>query len=230
MRSLRSPEPTCAFRSAARAESIAAAAGGRTDADDQDNPAGSRPTAELTLRVPNATVPAVLNRLAALGRQTDRHLSTRDVTSQVADVNSRVTSARSAIASLRTLYRTASNVGDVIRIESTLSQREAALESLEARQRSLSRQVALATITLQLTQRRHHHAPAPAPKAGHRGGFVGGLDRGWHAFTATAVGLATALGTVLPFLLVIVVLGAIGLVVRRRALARPRPSAVPGDE
>ena len=213
-------------RSAARAESIAAGAGGRTDADDQSSPRGARASAQLTLRVPNSAVPSVLDRLAALGRETDRHLSTRDVTTQVADVASRVLSARSSITALRALYARATKVSDVIQIESSLSQREASLESLEARQRSLGRQVALATLTVQLTQRKAA-TPPPVKPAQHTG-FTGGLDRGWHAFTATVGALALALGVVLPFLLVLAVLAALGLVVRRRL--RPHATAAANTE
>lgn len=203
---------------AGRAETVVTEAGGRTDADDRDAPRGSRPTASLTLRVPNTAVPTVMNRLAALGHVGDRRLSTRDVTQDVADVDSRVTSSRAAIRTLRALYARATKVSDIIRIEATLSQREAQLEAFEARARSLGSQVALASITLELTQRRA--AVAPVEHQPQRGGFVGGLDRGWHAFTAAASGVAVAFGAVLPFLLVLVVIGAGVLVVRRRW--RPR--------
>ena len=65
-------------------------------------------------------------------------------------------------------------------IEGQLAQREADLESLQAQQRALSAQTSFATITLSLVALT---APVAKPKPADRGGFVGGLADGWHAFT-----------------------------------------------
>ncbi len=207
-----------------RAEGIAAAAGGRTDSDDRNTVQSrhARPTADLTLRVPNSQVASVLDRVAALGRERTRQLGTRDVTAEVVDVASRVLSARRAIASLNKLYHRAGRVRDVISIETSLAQREAALESLEARQRALQGQTALATITVSLIGRL-----LPAPTVAHHhsaGGFVGGLHHGWHAFSASVLAVATAVGAVLPFVALFAALGALALVLRRRIHAAPQPT------
>jgi hypothetical protein len=137
-------------------------------------------------------------------------------------VNSRVTSAQQAITRLRTLYTKASKVRDVIAIEDELNTREADLESLQAQQRALTAETSMATITLQLTTagKTHHHAAAK-----HRGGFLGGLGRGWDAFRSVAGWLATALGAILPFLLLALLLALGGRLLWPRA-RRPVP-AVP---
>jgi hypothetical protein len=211
---IRTAELTVDIRGAANvaaradeAEDITARAGGEVDSDDRTT--GTYANATLQLRVPPETLSTTLRALSKLGTEKSRQLSTTDVTEKVADVSSRVASAREAIVTLRTLYSRATKVADVIAVESELASREASLESLEAQQRSLARQTALASITLTL-------APAPrakavvAPAKKHRGGFLGGLGRGWDGFTATAAWLATALGTLLPFLLLLVVLGLAG--------------------
>ena len=169
------------------------------------------------LRVPNAALSGVRAQLATLGTVRSQELQTKDVTSQVADVNSRVGSARAAIAALNRLYAKARTVHDLISVESSLATRQSNLEALEAQQRTLGAQTALATLTLSIDVR------APAVVRHHRhAGFTGGLRSGWDAFTASARALATATGAVLPFAALALLVGAGGLlVVRRRRQTSP---------
>jgi hypothetical protein len=194
--------------------------GGEVDSDDRT--AGKHAYATLRLLVPPDDLRTVLTQLSDLGRETSRSGSTRDVTTEVADVTSRVASAQQAIVRLRTLYGKAAKVRDVISIEDELNSRESDLESLQAQQRALARKTAMATITLQLTTAQKkpvHHAAAK-----HRGGFLGGLGRGWDAFRSAAGWLATALGAVLPFLLLLLVLG-VGARLLWPRTRRPVPAA-----
>ncbi|HZY76208.1 MAG TPA: DUF4349 domain-containing protein [Jatrophihabitantaceae bacterium] len=202
------------------ADRIAVASGGTVYSDDRT--AGRYASASLTLKVPPPSLEPVLNQLAALGKEVQRTSSTKDVTSQVADVSSRVLSARKSLIRLRALYTEATKVGQVIEIESEIATREADLESLEAQQRALSSQTATATIDLSLVAAKH--VPPPAKPHPSRGGFVGGLTHGWDAFVTTMTALVTALGAVLPFLLLVILAGAIGWRWRHRMFRRPRPS------
>ena len=203
-----------------RAESIALGVGGEVDGDDRT--AGRNATASLQRRVPPESLPTVLTQLAALGHESSRQVSTTDVTEKVADVDSRVTSARQSIARLRTLYANAAKVSDIIAIESELNDREADLESLEAQQRALLQQTSMATITLTLQTVAKAVVP-PKPKH-HRSGFLGGLERGWDGFVAAARWIAIAVGTLLPFLVLLALLGIAGRFAWRR---RPHPAPTP---
>ena len=203
-------------RAATLATGITGGAGGRVDADTRAST--GQHSATLVLRVPNAALPGVTRQLAALGTVRSQDLRTRDVTTQVADVNSRVASARAAIAGLTRLYARARTVGELIAVESALSGRQGDLEALEAQQRTLAAQTSLATVTVSIDVR----TPVVAHRA-HRGGFVGGLHQGRHAFTAALRAIATGLGVALPFLVVVLVAAMVGLVVlrrRRRSTAR----------
>ena len=191
-----------------RAEQIAITAGGRVDADNRTS--GAQATAALTLKVPASSLTDLLTRLAALGTEKSRQLSTQDVTAQLVDVTSRVTSARAAIASLEQLYSRATKVSDVIEIETTLAQREADLESMESQQHALQAQTALATVTLELTTA--GSAPQPRPAST---GFTGGLRRGWDNFARAAAWLAAAVGAVLPFAVLFGILAGVAILVRR---------------
>jgi hypothetical protein len=205
------------------ADAIAVREGGEITRDDRSS--GKHASATVVLRVPPATLETTLDALAKLGNERSRQLSTVDVTQRVADVTSRVASAQAAIAQLRVLYRQASRVRDIIRIEQQLTGREADLESLQARQRALADETSLATITLQLVTAK---GPPPSKTHHHRGGFVGGLERGWHGFVAAVSWLAVALGTVLPFLVVLLVAALAAWWTRRRlrrsVIAPPAPS------
>ena len=222
---VRIAEASAVAHAADEADRIALASGGSVYSDDRT--AGKHASASLTLKVPPESLASILNRLAALGKELQRSSSTKDVTSQVADVASRTLSARQSLARLRALYTEATKVGQVIEIESEIATREADLESLEAQQRALSSQTATATINLSLTAAKH---VAPPPKPRHAGGaFLGGLTHGWDAFVTALTALVTALGAVLPFLVVLLIAGALAWRIRRRVRGSraPEPSPTP---
>jgi hypothetical protein len=203
---------------AGEAESTARAAGGVVAGDDRSG-TGASAHATLVLKVPPGRMDAVLDQLSRLGVEQSRTSSTQDVTEDVADIGSRVATMQASIARVRAILSRAERIGDVVAVEGELSKRTTELESLQARQRALAGRVGFATVTLQL-RARSAAAAAPAPD---RGGFAGGLQDGWHAFT-TAVGwLLTALGTLLPFLIVLVPAG----LAIRWALRRTRPATEP---
>jgi hypothetical protein len=213
--------PSLVATQATQAADIAIRVGGQVDSDDRTS--GPHAGATLQLRVPPDAMERTLDALARLGTEKSRESSSVDVTEKVADVNSRVSSARDAIVRLRALYSHATKVGDVIAVEAELSQREADLESLQAQQRTLDGQTAMATITLSLVTAPRAVA-APAKK---HSGFLGGLQRGWDGFTGAASWLAAALGAVLPFAALIIVLALAGRAVWNRLPRRAGPTPTP---
>jgi hypothetical protein len=200
------------------AETITVAAGGEVDSDDRTS--GPHATAALQLRVPPDALDETLTRLSHLGTEKTRQSSTTDVTQTVADVRSRVESAQQSIDRLRTLFHKATTVSAIIELEDELSSREADLESLQAQDRALARETSLATITLTLVTAVKHHVP-PATHKKEQRGFLGGLQRGWDGFTAAAAWVAGAIGTVLPFLVLLVALALAGRLLWPRLPRRP---------
>jgi Domain of unknown function (DUF4349) len=209
---------------AAAAGAAARAAGGAVAGDDRSG-SGAGAHATVVLKVPPEKMDAMLDQLGRLGREQSRSSSTQDVTQDVADVDARVASMQASIARVRAILSRAERIGDVVSVEGELSRRTTELESLQARQRALAGQVNYATITLQLTANRAA-APASPPD---RGGFAGGLSNGWRAFTATLDWVFTALGAVLPFLLLALPAAVAWVVLRRRRLsvAPSAPAARP---
>jgi len=192
---------------------------------DPNNPGTA--SATVTLKVPPEALNqgGILDQIGRLGTELSRNETASDVTAQVADVNSREAAAQDSLARLRQLFQHAGNVADLATVENEIAQREADLESLEAQQRTFTQQVAQATITVNLVAT-PKVAPLIAPvKKAHVVGFVRGLRGGWHAFTRTVTGITTAIGAMLPFLIVVFVLGLAALIVRRRLMTRPSDDA-----
>lgn len=177
----------------ASARGIATSAGGFLSSAD-----GGGSSMRMSLRVPAEQYEAVADKLAALGELTNRTETSQDVTAQVADVNSRVGSMTASVARVRALLASATDISDVIAIESELAVREANLESLQQQQAALSGQVALSTISLSLTAETKD-AAKPEPLV-NDSGFVAGLKSGWTAMGGFLGGFAVVLGAVLPFL------------------------------
>lgn len=190
--------------------------------DTSTNQKGKEVRSILVLRVPADSFDATLNRLATLDHLVSKARSEKDVTTAVADIDSRVRSAQRSITTLRRLFGRASRLGDIIRLESELSQRESDLESLQAQQRVLSDKTTMSTITMTLELPPPGANPKPKPdQAG--GGFVSGIHQGWKALLDTAVAIGHGLGVVLPLgTVVLLLLAFVAWMVRRFA---PHPRA-----
>jgi Domain of unknown function (DUF4349) len=191
---------------------------------DPNNPGAASATVILKV-LPDTLEHGILDQIGQLGTELSRNETASDVTAQVADVNSREAAAQDSLTRLRQLFQHAGNVADLATVENEIAQREADLESLEAQQRTFTQQVAQATITVNLVAT-PKVAPLVAPvKKAHVVGFVRGLRGGWHAFTRTVTGITTAVGALLPFLVVLFVLGLAALIVRRRLMTPPSDDA-----
>jgi hypothetical protein len=172
----------------------------------------------FTLKVPAPALEGLMGRLAATGQLTARSEQADDVTDQVADLQGRLETEQASVNRVRALMAQATSVGDVVTIEDELTQREANLDSLRKRLAAVSAQVAMSTLTVELT-------PVPGARPAGHGGFLGGLAAGWHALGVAGGALLAALGMALPFLVLIAALGGLALLGRR--ILRQRRSAPP---
>jgi hypothetical protein len=218
-----------------RAKQIVTSAGGRLDRE-QSTSDGGESSSTIVFKIPPDRYPAVVEQLGReLGNRKSLNLGTEDVTQQIADVDSRVKSSKAALDQVRKFLARANTIAEVLKVEREISSREAELESLQARQRSLAAQTALGTLTLNI---KRLVAPTPTPKPKPKPkpqppNFFSGLEAGWHALTSTTRVALTVLGALLPWLIVVGVLWIAYIAVRRRApwLQGPRttrPSAPDG--
>ena len=209
------------LESANEAASITEAAGGRVDGRQEFAPQGNDAGgAQLVLRIPAERLAATLDRLKELGDVEELQLSASDVTREVQDIDARVTALRSSITRLLALQDAAATVEDLITLETAISDRQAELESLEAQQRYLADQVGLSTIELVLGSRAV--APVTEPDT-----FLSGLITGWEALVAFGSGLLVLLGVLIPWLVLLGLLGLIVLLIVRRARSRSTTVSVP---
>jgi hypothetical protein len=204
---------------ARRITSIAESAGGYVSAETAGSArsSGTRQTIEITLKIPVPGYEAVLAQLSspALGSQLGMHQQATDVTQEVANVSSLVTSEQAAITALDGLLQRAASVSDLLQVQQQISADESTLNSLLAQQRALSDETSYATVSMTLVP---PHVMPVKKSAGHN--FLTGLRSGWRALRHAAGWLATALGTALPFLVILAVLAALGYAGRRRYLRR----------
>jgi hypothetical protein len=165
----------------------------------------------FTLRVPSDRFDEAMDAFGKLGEVEQRSQKSEDVTTKVIDNDARVRAGERSIQQIEALLSRAEKLGDIIAIENDLARRQADLDSLKSQQAWLHDQTSLSTITVYLSRPVVHTTTHEAK------GFLAGLENGWHALGGTTVVALTALGALLPFAVLLLVLGVpLWLVVRRR--------------
>lgn len=135
-------------RAAARARAVLVGAGGYVERAQRSDRAAS-----LTLRVPAASLDAVLDSLATLGRVASRTVSAEDVTAESIDLDARLQALIATRDRLRELQQRASTVADVIAVQRELGQVQGEVDSLEGRLKHLRGSAALANVELSVRQK-----------------------------------------------------------------------------
>lgn len=190
----------------------------KTESDDEGGALRSR----LVVRVPVARFDEAMAGLEGAAEKISSSTTSKDVTTQVLDVGVRVEVQRRSIDRIALLLDRAESIRDIVAIEAQLSRRQADLASLEKQQSYLADQTAMSTITVSLERAR---PDAPPVVEDDEAGFLTGLDAGWGALRSFGTGLATFGGAVLPWTLVLLVLGIPGVPLVRRLRRRTTPPA-----
>jgi hypothetical protein len=174
----------------------------------------------ITIRVPEPRMDEALNQVTSVGKVLDRSTTSKDVTASIADLDSRVKTQTRSVNRIRNLLDTATSLKDIVLIEGELSKREADLESLQAQQRVLADKADLSTITVTL---RTPAAVAAVTHALDDAGFMTGLRNGWDALLATIIVVLTVVGALLPFVIIVLLIGVPGYLAYRRFRPRQTP-------
>lgn len=178
--------------------------GGYLASEDTSNDRRGKPERSvLVLRVPEPAFDETMTELATIGRTKQADRRSEDVTTELIDVSSRVRTQELSLARLQRFLRQAKDVDDMIRVESEIASRQAALESLKAQQKYLADNTSMSTITVRLRT----PAASPPPPAEEPSGFLAGLAEGWGALVSMLVWTATVVGAILPFLVAFALLG-----------------------
>ncbi len=205
------------------AESAVLDVGGYLSDEQVDNSATSHAGATATYRVPPEQFRPVMAELAGLGEVESQDVSSRDVTTEVADLDSRLATLRTSIDRLRGFLGEATDANQISMLESELTRRESEAASIEAQRRAIGDQVDYATISVEF-----HSTVVTPPVEESPEGFAAGFDRGiGAAITIVNAGLSVA-GFLVPFLPVLLPIAALAIWLRRRHRghhATPLPSA-----
>ena len=178
------------------------------------------PSAQLVVRIPSEKLTTTLDEIKKLGKVESVAIDANDVTAQSRDLESRITALRASVDRLIGLLAGATTTKDLIDIETALSTRQAELESLESQRRSLVDQVDLSTISIAFGS--VTSAPVEQPSD-----FLSGITAGWQTLVAFVGGVLVALGFLLPWLIVLAVIGTVVLLIVRRRTRRRRQASAP---
>jgi hypothetical protein len=142
---------------AARAgmERIVAAAGGFTGRIVvADARTGAR-SLNATLRIPAAKLDETLSALKQLGQVTAESQDGEDVTQQSVDLDARLSNARASEARLKDILEMRTGrLSDVLDVEREIARVRGEVEQMEARRKSLDRQISYAVVSLEIVEER----------------------------------------------------------------------------
>ncbi|MDQ2673072.1 MAG: DUF4349 domain-containing protein [Chloroflexota bacterium] len=188
---------------------------------------GAMKTARIAIRVPSKDFEAAYADLQTIGENVSARSGSEDVTTEVIDVEARIRAQEQSLARMEALLGQAQSLRTVIAIESQLTRRQAELDSLKSRQAFLQDQTSDATIIVHIERTPEKEEPKEEDEDDK--GFLAGLSDGWDNLAAATVGLATVLGLLLPFLVVIALVGVPIAVLVRRWRPAPAPVTEPAD-
>jgi Ca-activated chloride channel homolog len=211
-------------QAADRLVSAATDAGGRVDSRSEQSASSSgagSPTVNLVLRIPADKLDGVLADAKQLGTVESMSIGHTDVTSQRVDLDARIAALQTSVTRLMELMGRAGNVADLLAAESSLTQRQADLDSLREQRATLGDEISYATINVTISAK---------PTAVHEGGFLGALQHGWRSLLSAANGVVLAVGFLLPWLPVLAVLALVVVVVVRRRSSRQGSQAAASSE
>ena len=194
-----------------------------TEEDTETDDEGETSYARMVLRVPSSAFDEAMQALEDVAVLRSSNRGSEDVTTQVIDTGVRVRAQEASLKRVELLLARAKTLKDIIWIESQLTNRQAELDSRKSPQTWLKDQTSLSTITVDIPAK--HEAKAEEPDD-EPAGFLTGLEGGLDALAGTALVVATVVGALLPFAVVLLVLGVPAwLLLRRRRTPAAQPAA-----
>ncbi len=195
------------------------AAGGRVDSrTEQPGTDDSEPSATLIVRLPADKTDAFIADLDGIGQVTRVTTNRDDVTMQWEDLDARIKALQASVERLRALIAGATTTSDLITAEQALSSRQGELDSLTAQKRRLDDQVALSTLTIEITTDEKKSDDDPDS-------FWDGIVSGWNSLVDWLQDAVVFSGKAIPWLAFLAVAAAVlwGIVrlVRRRGKRAP---------
>ena len=205
---------------------VAAHRGEISDEQTATDPEGRIDRSRLVIRVPSEFFDDVMNELGRVADLRSAKRTSEDVTTQVIDTDVRVRAQEQSLERIELLLGRAQSLRDIVAIESQLTRRQAELDSLKSQQAYLADQTTLATITVFLEQKEKAEVEQGEPD---EAGFLAGLESGWGALGKAATVVATGVGAVLPFTVLLLLLGVPTWLLVRSQVRRRRVEPLAAD-
>lgn len=154
----------------------------------------------ITVRIPADQLADATSGLDAFGKVLTSRVEQQDVTAETVDLRARIESTQASVDRLIELMAQAGTISDLLEVESTLADRQAELESYQRQLESLEGQVAMATLTVELSG----EAEVVTPD---EGTFLDGLNAGLAVMATLANAAVVTIGFLLPWTIVGTVIG-----------------------
>ena len=170
----------------------------------------------VVLKVPVDRFDAVFDVIVGIGEVEAQHIEAEDVSERFVDLESRQATLATSIERIRGFLAATTNVDEISRLETELTNREAEHDVIAGQLRVLRDRTTYGTITAELRLEDPSAALAAEEQETGPPGFGDGLGAGWDALTTVAAAVATVVGFALPFAPVLVLAGALAWWLRRR--------------
>jgi hypothetical protein len=172
-------------------------------------------SASFVIKLPPKEVEAAIADLDAIGKRRTASQGTEDVTSQVVDIDARLVTAQASLDRVRKLLESATDLGQVLSLESQLTERETLVEQYQATKRALAGRVSLATLRVQLNV---SAAPTTKTEVSSKPTISKAFRTGWNGFVKMLAAILIFVGYTAPFLVVLAVAAALFIPITRRRL------------
>ncbi|WP_228832790.1 DUF4349 domain-containing protein [Nocardia brasiliensis] len=194
--------------------------GGRIDSRTEQPGAGDTDaSATLTVRVPADKTDTFIDGLGGIGKVTRVSTNRDDVTMQWEDLDARIKALQASVERLRGLIANATNTADLLNAEQALSSRQGELDSLTAQKRHLDDQVALSSLSIDITTTTKKVDEERADS------FWEGIVDGWNSLVDWLKDAVVFTGKAIPWLGFLVVLAAVVWGIVRTVLRRKKTGA-----
>ena len=159
----------------------------------------SSPTGSVTVRVPVASFQTLVSYVENLGTVSSVTTSGQDVTASYVDLQARITALQDARTQFEQILARATAIGDILSVESQISDTETQVEQLQGQLQVLDDQTTDSTLTVSVVQQ------ATSAPVGHGPSRPSGLQKAWdharHSFVHGIEAVIGALGGIAVFIL-----------------------------